>query len=52
MTMAAAAPAAAAFSTFTRNSQVPRCMSAMLPGAKPAKSVASQPLVLAPVDGI
>ena len=29
------------------NVHVPRCMSAMLPAGKPAKSAASQPLVLA-----
>ncbi len=41
------APAACAFSAFTAKVQVPRWTSAMLPAGKPAKSAASQPLVLA-----
>ena len=44
-TITALAPAAAALSTLTRKKHVPRWMSAMLPGVKPAKSAASQPLV-------
>ena len=42
----AEAPAACAFSAFTAKAQVPRWISAMLPAGKPAKSAASQPLVL------
>jgi hypothetical protein len=42
---AAEAPAACALSAFCRKGHVPRCMSAMLPAVKPAKSAASQPLV-------
>ena len=44
-TITAAAPAAAALSTFSRKVHVPRWMSAMFPAVKPAKSAASQPLV-------
>jgi len=43
--MAPEAPAAKALSAFTRKVQVPRWSRAMLPGVKPAKSVASHPLV-------
>ncbi len=52
-TTAATAPASAAFWTFWPNEHVPRCNSAMLPTVKPAKSPASQPLVLplGAVDG-
>ena len=39
------APAAAAFSAFSSNVQVPRWSSAMFPAGKPAKSDASHPLV-------
>src|SRR3954468_1841209 len=38
------APAASAFSTFDWKVQVPRWIRAMLPGWKPLKSLASQPL--------
>jgi hypothetical protein len=41
----ATAPAAWAFATLTEKLQLPRWMTAMLPGVKPAKSAASQPLV-------
>ena len=44
--MAAAAPAAAAFATFSPKVQVPRWITAMPPLGKPAKSAAEQPLVL------
>jgi hypothetical protein len=40
------APAASAFCSFAPNVQVPRWMSAIRPGTNPAKSAASQPLVL------
>jgi hypothetical protein len=43
---AADAPAAWAFSAFTRNVHVPRCISAIRPATKAVKSLASQPLVL------
>ena len=39
------APAAAAFSAFSSNVQVPRWSNAMFPAGKPAKSEASHPLV-------
>ncbi len=39
------APASSAFFALTAKSQVPRCISAMLPAVKPAKSAGSQPLV-------
>ena len=42
-TIAADAPAACAFCTFTANGHVPRCRSATLPAGKPVKSLASQP---------
>lgn len=44
--MAPDAPAACALSALTLNPQVPRCISAMPPTGKPAKSAASQPLEL------
>ena len=44
-TITADAPAAAALSTLSRKKHVPRWISAMFPGVKPAKSLASQPLV-------
>ena len=40
----AEAPAASAFATFWTNVHVPRCIKAMFPGPKPAKSEAEQPL--------
>jgi hypothetical protein len=46
--IAALAPAAAAFATFSSKVQVPRTMSAIAPAGKPAKSAASQPLVEVP----
>lgn len=45
--IAALAPAACAFSAFTRNVHPPRCINAILPATKPAKSDVSQPLVVA-----
>jgi hypothetical protein len=48
----AEAPASIAFWTFTTKSHVPRCMSAIAPVGKPAKSATSQPLVEPPVLGI
>ena len=48
----AVAPAASALSVFAANVHVPRWIRAMLPGGKPAKSAASQPLVEPPVLGL
>src|SRR6185503_19231340 len=45
MITTADAPAACALRALTAKPQVPRCMSAMAPAGKPAKSAASQPLV-------
>ncbi len=42
--IAAPAPASPAFATFCANEQLPRCISAIAPAGKPAKSSASQPL--------
>ena len=47
--MTADAPAAAALAALVPKVQVPRWISAMLPGTKPAKSAASHPLVLSDV---
>ena len=46
MTMTALAPAACALRTLTLKPHVPRCTSATPPAGNPAKSDASQPLVL------
>ena len=46
MTITAAAPAACAVSTLTLKPHVPRWTSATRPPGMPAKSAASQPLVL------
>ena len=39
--MAPAAPASSAFSALTAKAQLPRCISAMSPGVKPAKSASA-----------
>ena len=46
------APAACAFSAFSPKKHVPRWMRAIRPGTKPAKSLALQPLVEPPGDGM